>query len=621
MPRATSLGIVALAACAAKVLAEGPGLVRVPVTIVDPPNGSFVGGGLLELGVAPHAALSADAAWTLCVRGGEGGNTSCIACGPAADAPRGSACLISASVDRAGPTTASVWAVLGTDATVPQLSALVLGPASTTTTLGVLAMTPREVVALPASAEARAAPPSTSQSWWGRSTREAVAEAVRAAEEQVRAAREADAQDGKHGGSSAIAGDDGHGALPAQFATSAVPVPASVPRPAPLSLRRHRTFLGPDLAAEAEEAARLEREIAAEEAGAPAPLASSLPVLVAVAAGARGAAVVNETLWRLHSALSRTRGLDVLVLAYDATDWDAVAAGGAAGGVAGTWAEDATVVRRRGHMKWWLVKRFLHPDLASSGAYGWVLILDEDAALGPRFSPEAFFRSLERHGVLIGQPLHADASNTSFPFLQRGHARALVALEGYKWRGDNTLEGAPTGRSGREEGTSAAVLWTTMVECGPVTAFDAQAVWPCVWGLLEPDLASGFGYDLLWASACAAGNQGAAVAGEDGSAGSGGKAAVGPAARAGVVLSQELRHVDLGTASGERAGFFRRSVAEALVLFERRRRDAGQDVADGGPMTPGRAMASLRLALRSGAEAAAFPEEPRVVGVGWEAAT
>lgn len=662
------LALRALALAAAAATAAGEVTSLIPKCIITgPPNGTFLGGPLVELEVAtpaearaPTGSDGADAVvpWTLCARGSSIANTSCIVCGlpdvdvaqeEAAGSAQGSdgRCVISVTVPAAGKIAPEVWAGVGAFGTMQELSLMVSQPPCAAASLSILAMTPREVLALSPATGVRAAPPSTSQAWWGRSTQQAIEAAVEAG--QRVAAR-----------------------LPAAHASSTVPgLPEAVPPPPPLSLRAHTGFLGPHTAAAAAAAAAPSRGP---------PLA--LPVLVAVAAGARGASVVNDTLSALHGRLSSGRGIDIVLFAYDDTDWVSVAAGCAAsagsrvsgcngtaassassGSIVGnsdsvdqvtndtasqddgnssttttsssSWADDVTIVRRRGHMKWWFAKRFLHPALVSDNAYSWVLVLDEDAALEGSFDAEAFLGTLERHGALMGQPAHADGSETSFPFLQAKTAQAVAEAEGTQWHGANTLDGEAVvlGAAGdaadAEQAVSegrAEVLWTTMAECGPAVAFRAADVWPCVWGLLESDLTSGFGYDLVWGTACAAGAEASGAeaevdAGEEKEAVGGG---VQPPVRAAVTLEHALRHVDLGTASGASVGFFRRAVAEGLVLFERRRLRAAATALGGGssgegpdgvvPMSHDWGMAAMRGAIEAGL--GTFPSEPQVLGVG-----
>lgn len=152
----------------------------------------------------------------------------------------------------------------------------------------------------------------------------------------------------------------------------------------------------------------------------------------------------------------------VVLLVYDASDWRDVAA-----------ATQATVVRAPGQMKWWYVKRFLHPDLvpgAADGGYSHVVVLDEDVTLAPGFDARRFFGLATRLGLDLVQPAHdAVPPGTRLePFLVRDARRAVDAHGGF------------------------VGYRTNFVECGPFVAVSARA-WRCVWGLLQPDLVTGFG--------------------------------------------------------------------------------------------------------------------------------
>jgi hypothetical protein len=557
------------------------------VTIVDPPKGSIVGGGLVELSVLPSPEAATPDGWTLCAQASDLANTSCIVCEPLAaqNASASAACNIEVATGEMGVIEPRVWAASTIDTTVDQLRGLVTGPSSAQTQLGVLVSTPIEVFRLGLT-DVWQRPFETSKSWWGRSTAPALTNAMVAAQDAELLAEPA-----------------AHGPIPA---------PASPP----LALRRHATFLGASLPAEA-----APRKL---------PTRSEQRVLVAVVAGARAAEVVDASLASLHSSLGGTRGLDILFMSYDGTDWEGVARQGAerraaAGGrsaSADLWTEEATFVKRKNHMKWWFVKRFVSPALASSGAYGWVLVLDEDALLTPSFDADGFFSTLELHGAKMGQPMHADASETSFGFLQESGAKHMAESEGAGWQGGNTIDGIAIRMAEKDSQDSSAgnevgvpdLLWVTMVECGPVTAFRADA-WACVWDLLQSDLTSGFGYDLVWASRCARDAEGISQQ-------------AGPGIRAAVTLHHRLEHTDLGTASSVHAGFFRRAVGEGLVLFERLRAQAAEAVqvtaqdedrvflAGEEPKSPADASELLRKALDVDQVMGVMPMEPRVIGVG-----
>lgn len=196
---------------------------------------------------------------------------------------------------------------------------------------------------------------------------------------------------------------------------------------------------------------------------------------------------------------------ELVLFVYDGSDWRDV--------------QEATagvVTHVRGQMKWWYMKRFLLPAVVSPEVYDWVMILDEDAVFSPGFTAHGFFGSLSRLGMRLAQPSHEAVT----------HGRRL---EDFLVANPTLPEGFVGYRS-------------NFVECGPVVAVHAS-VWPCVWELLQPDLVTGYGYDLVWSAACAA----------DTTA---------------VVHSHTIRHVDHRSASNK-PNFWGKAVAEAVVLFDR----------------------------------------------------
>ena len=252
-------------------------------------------------------------------------------------------------------------------------------------------------------------------------------------------------------------------------------------------------------------------------AGAPPPAVAAAPkplrVLVATFAGSRTKAFVARNIGRMLSdgarcdAIGRCVDVDVLLCTYDDTDWSTE-----------PWASSTRVVtvRASGQMKWWFVKRFMAPAVVAG--YEYVTLLDDDVSLpASMFSLPVFLHTLRRHGVAIGQPSHGARGGTTFQFLEHDPAGPAVG-----W-------------------------WTNFVECGPLLAVHT-AVWPCVWDLLQPDVTSGYGYDLVWGPVCAPHNTA-------------------------VLNALALLHEDVGAASSRPNGFTR-MVAEGVTLF-RRLRDGG----------------------------------------------
>jgi hypothetical protein len=544
MARATGVLLALIGAASARVY-KGIEVIRPhPVNLVDPPPGAFVAGISVEIFATPAVPLpEGQDAWTLCARASEYANTSCVQCQRE--------CSIDVQTASVGNVTASLWAfshVADADTLVSALkdSPMISFP------LRFVPATPREVLLLRGvQPHIPHEPSSASDSWWSRSTLESLTGYVSKLKEP------------------SVKWDSSSG--------SGVTTPLAPDFP-PLSLARQETFLGPQLHQRFPEGAR---------------------VLVAIVGGEAGAEHVNRTLHTMWTGLKDLTGLDIVLFSYDSTRWECVASPDC-NIRSHSWFQDTTVISRPDHMKWWFIKRFLTPALAASGGYSWILVLDEDVELDPEsFSPLRFLASLSRSNALIGQPSHTNDSTTTFEYMYQSVARGVAAAEGDRWSGRNTLNGIPSTLA--SDSAQPEVLWTTMVECGPFTAFRAD-VWPCVWDLLSPDGSSGFGYDLLWGPRCAAvkfHDQ------DDGSAG--------PVVRAAVALNSAIRHVNLKTAS-RRASFFSRSVAEALTLFERLRHEANADLVSAS--TPEDALAALAQAVSREDASRFFPSEPQVLGVG-----
>lgn len=98
-----------------------------------------------------------------------------------------------------------------------------------------------------------------------------------------------------------------------------------------------------------------------------------------------------------------------------------------------------------------------------------------------------------------------------------------------------------SGREVLQQRLDVQGTWTNFVECGPVVVVRADDTWRCIWQLITPDFASGYGLDLVWA-ACAEG-------------------------RTAVIHSWAVDHVDTRSASGI-PNYLQRAVAEALFLID-----------------------------------------------------
>eukprot|EP00941_MAST-03F_sp_MAST-3F-sp1_P006134 g6134.t1 len=180
------------------------------------------------------------------------------------------------------------------------------------------------------------------------------------------------------------------------------------------------------------------------------------------------------------------------------------------------WGTRIPIIRASKQMKWYFLKRFFSPEITAY--YEYVFVIDDDCDTTD-FDPLGFVNDMKRYDVQIGQPSHiAGSHQPQYPFLIQK-------------------------KNNRENGHRTSLVWTTFIESGPFVAFSNDA-WKCVWRILQPDLVSGYGYDLLWCSAC----------GKD---------------KSGVLHKYAIKHENKGTASSKRVNWVQREVAEAFTLFER----------------------------------------------------
>lgn len=115
-------------------------------------------------------------------------------------------------------------------------------------------------------------------------------------------------------------------------------------------------------------------------------------------------------------------------------------------------------------MKFWYLKRFLTPNVAK--AFSHIIILDGDVDFEKPFDPTLYTKVADSFGLALSQPAHFVGSTT---------LHENIKLQ----NGDHV---------GR---------YTDFVECGPAVFMKSEA-YQCVYHLLQPDLTSGWGLDVLW---------------------------------------------------------------------------------------------------------------------------
>lgn len=221
----------------------------------------------------------------------------------------------------------------------------------------------------------------------------------------------------------------------------------------------------------------------------------------------------------------------IMMFIYDDSEWTHF-----------SWFERVVAIRVKKQMKWWYIKRFMVPDIVLGGDYDYVMIIDADVSFpSESIDPKVYMDTLREYDVWIGQPSHRGDSQTTHKLL---------------FQNDNENVG----------------VWTNFVESGPALNF-ATKIWRCVWEIIQTDLVTGFGYDLLWSPVCAPNNTA-------------------------VIHSHAIRHDNEKIAS-MRPNWMSTSVAEGLVSFERMRKKGNfpEDYAQKKSITPNEGATRLKEEL------------------------
>jgi len=135
------------------------------------------------------------------------------------------------------------------------------------------------------------------------------------------------------------------------------------------------------------------------------------------------------------------------------------------------WFDQVFFVSYPGQMKWWYMKRFLTPIAMKH--YEYIFILDDDVELDPKiFKPLEYIELLRKFNIHLSQPSHVPGSPNA-------------AHSSTHQRPNN-----PYGH------------WNEFIECGPGTVFSSIIWQTCIWDLIQEDLTSGFGIDLIWHNYC-----------------------------------------------------------------------------------------------------------------------
>lgn len=179
--------------------------------------------------------------------------------------------------------------------------------------------------------------------------------------------------------------------------------------------------------------------------------------LVTIPVGLKGKDAVNNIIQKL--------GFDkytFMLFQYDKSDWTSSA----------PWADKVIRIQYPHQMKWWYLKRFVTPQALDNFEY--LISLDDDVALD-NIDMDKMIAIFRRHNIDLGQPA------------QTGSGFAY-------WHNQVQQHHAPeTHRVGR---------WVDFVECGPFTVISRQMWQSCIWDMVQEDLTSGIGLDLVWGGHC-----------------------------------------------------------------------------------------------------------------------
>lgn len=142
-------------------------------------------------------------------------------------------------------------------------------------------------------------------------------------------------------------------------------------------------------------------------------------------------------------------------------------------------------------MKWWYIKRFIHPALAEN--YEYIFAIDEDSDPEHIDVPQ-FLNILRKNKIGIAQPANHKESQRAVHTITHQvlqyaiclNFNALVCLISWCSSNDSSIVGR----------------WTTFVECGAFTVFSSEQYNACVWDFIQEDLTSGWGLDLYWHDYC-----------------------------------------------------------------------------------------------------------------------
>ncbi|XP_050159315.1 uncharacterized protein LOC126632853 isoform X3 [Malus sylvestris] len=135
------------------------------------------------------------------------------------------------------------------------------------------------------------------------------------------------------------------------------------------------------------------------------------------------------------------------------------------------WSDRAIHVSVMNQTKWWLAKRFLHPDIVSE--YKYIFLWDEDLGV-ENFNPKRYVSIIQEEGLEISQPaLDPDKSEVYHPITARVK-KSKVHRRFHKYKG--------SARCDDHSSAPPCAGWVEMM--APVFS---RSAWQCVWYMIQGD--------------------------------------------------------------------------------------------------------------------------------------
>jgi hypothetical protein len=143
------------------------------------------------------------------------------------------------------------------------------------------------------------------------------------------------------------------------------------------------------------------------------------------------------------------------------------------------------------------MKRFVTPQIAET--YEFIYAVDEDSD-PTQLDVDGYNGIIRRHNISVSQPslsVLSTSKNHEVTYQQFQYVFFVFLASCMRFsRSDQIFRFSPD--------ESIVGRWTDFVECGPFVVVTSLAWRSCVWDLIQEDLTSGWGLDILWHGYCKA---------------------------------------------------------------------------------------------------------------------